>query len=150
MYYLDVMKIIRKIVRHIWILYLLKCKNIFLRFLGAKIGKNVIIYTSIMNIDKYYADLITIGDNVNLTRGSIVLCHDIASEYFEKFGINKPKTNKVKIGNNVFIGMNTIILPGVTIGNNVIIGAGSIVTKDFPDNVVAAGNPAKIIKKIKE
>lgn len=141
------MKVIRKLARYVWVYGFLKYKNIILRLLGAKIGKSVIIYTSLMNIDKYYAELISIGDNVNLTRGSIILCHDIASEYFAKFGINKPKINKVKIGNNVFIGMNTVILPGVTIGNNVIVGAGSIVTKDVPDNVVVAGNPAKIIRK---
>jgi acetyltransferase-like isoleucine patch superfamily enzyme len=51
-----------------------------------------------------------------------------------------------KIGNNCFIGINSIIMPGVTIGNEVIIGAGSVVTKNIPDNCIAAGNPAKIIK----
>lgn len=56
----------------------------------------------------------------------------------------------VKIGNNVFIGMNTIILKGVNIGSNVIIGAGSVVTKDIPDNVVAAGNPCRPIMTIDE
>lgn len=54
----------------------------------------------------------------------------------------------VTIGNNVWIGGSSTILPGVSIGNNVVIGAGSVVTKDFPDNVVIAGNPAKIIKRI--
>ena len=142
------MKFIRRLIRYVWVYIFLKYKNIILRLLGAKIGKNVIIYTSLMNIDKYYAELITIGNNVNLTRGSIILCHDIASEYFAKFGINKPKMNKVKIGNNVFVGINSIILPGITIGDNVIIGAGSIVTKDVPGNVVVAGNPAKIIRNI--
>lgn len=142
------MKLLRTIIRHIWVFCLLKYKNVFLRLLGARIGKNVTIYTSLMNIDKYYADLLTIGNDVNLTRGSIILCHDIASEYLAKFDIKKPLTDKVNIGNNVFIGMNAIILPGVSIGNNVIIGAGSIVTKSIPANVVVAGNPAKIIRKI--
>lgn len=52
----------------------------------------------------------------------------------------------IKIGNNVWIGANAIILPGVEIGNNTIIGAGSVVTKSFGDNLIIAGNPAKIIK----
>ena len=56
----------------------------------------------------------------------------------------------INIGNNVWIGGNTCILPGVTIGNNVVIGAGSVVTKDIPDNVIAAGNPCKIIREITE
>ncbi len=56
----------------------------------------------------------------------------------------------ITIGDNVWIGGNTCILPGVTIGNNVVIGAGSVVTKGIPDNVIAAGNPCKIIREITE
>jgi len=56
----------------------------------------------------------------------------------------------ITIGDNVWIGGNTCILPGVTIGNNVVIGAGSVVTKNIPDNVIAAGNPCKIIREITE
>lgn len=56
----------------------------------------------------------------------------------------------VNIGDNVWIGGNCVILPGVTIGNNVVIGAGSVVTKDIPDNVCAAGNPCRVIRKITE
>ncbi|KAJ1869844.1 hypothetical protein LPJ57_005455 [Coemansia sp. RSA 486] len=54
----------------------------------------------------------------------------------------------VKIGNNVWVGGNAVILPGVTIGNNVTVGAGSVVTKDVPDNVVVVGNPAKVVKQV--
>ena len=54
----------------------------------------------------------------------------------------------VTIGDNVWIGGNVCIMPGVTIGNNVVIGAGSVVTKDLPDNVIAAGNPCRIIRAI--
>lgn len=56
----------------------------------------------------------------------------------------------ITIGDNVWIGGNTVILPGVTIGNNVVIGAGSVVTKDIPDWSAAAGNPCKVIRKITE
>ena len=54
----------------------------------------------------------------------------------------------VTIGNNVWIGGNAVILPGVTLGNNVVVGAGAVVTRSFPDGVVIAGNPARIIKTI--
>lgn len=54
----------------------------------------------------------------------------------------------VSIGNDVWIGGNTVINPGVNIGNNVVIGSGSVVVKDIPDNVIAAGNPAKVIREI--
>lgn len=55
----------------------------------------------------------------------------------------------VVIGDNVWIGGGAIILPGVTIGNNAVIGAGSVVTKDIPDNVIAVGNPCRVIKENK-
>ena len=54
------------------------------------------------------------------------------------------------IGNNVFIGCNAIILKGVTIGDNATIGAGSVVTKDIPSNVVAVGNPCRVLREINE
>ena len=57
---------------------------------------------------------------------------------------------EVRIGNNVWIGGNTVICPGVTIGNNCVIGAGSVVTRDIPDWVVAAGNPCRVIRSITE
>lgn len=56
----------------------------------------------------------------------------------------------IHIGKNVWIGSNSVILPGVTIGDNTVIGAGSIVTKDIPENVVAVGNPCKILRPIGE
>lgn len=59
-------------------------------------------------------------------------------------------TKPITIGDNVYIGNNVIILPGVQIGSNVIVGAGSVITKNIPDNVIIAGNPARIIKGIDE
>jgi putative thiogalactoside transacetylase len=54
----------------------------------------------------------------------------------------------IKVGNNVWIGGNVCVMPGVTIGDNVVIGAGSVVNKDIPSNVVAVGNPCKVLKNI--
>ena len=92
---------------------------------------------------------VTIGDNVMLapnvsiyTAGHPVHPDSRNSGY--EYGI------PITIGNNVWIGGNAVILPGVTIGNNVVIGAGSVVTKDIPDNVIAAGNPCRILRKITE
>lgn len=56
----------------------------------------------------------------------------------------------IKIGNNVWIGARSVVLPGVTIGDNTVIGAGSVVTKDIPSNVVAVGNPCKVLREISE
>ena len=97
-------------------------------------------------IDGSHAYMITIGDNVTLSAGVVILGHDASTKRALGYTILAP----VHIGDNVFIGRNAIILPGVTIGNNVIIGAGSIVTKSIPDNSVACGIPAKVIETIDE
>lgn len=65
----------------------------------------------------------------------------------DSFPFCKTRTAPVTIGSNVWIGGGAIILPGVSIGNNVVIGAGSIVTRNIPDNVIAFGNPCKIIRE---
>ncbi len=62
--------------------------------------------------------------------------------------LEKEYAKPIKIGNNVWIGGNVVVLPGVTIGDNTVIGAGSIVVKDIPANVVAVGNPCKVIKEL--
>lgn len=94
-----------------------------------------------MIIDPSHCYHITIGDNVILATRVHILAHD------SSFGLYTGKTRaaNVMIGNDVFVGAGSIILPGVHIGSRVIIGAGSIVTKDIPANSVAAGNPARVI-----
>lgn len=90
---------------------------------------------------------VTIGDNVFFGPrvGIYTAGHPIDAEIRNtnlEFG--KPIT----IGNNVWVGANTVINPGVQIGNNVVIGSGSVVTKDIPDHVVAVGNPCKVLREI--
>lgn len=92
---------------------------------------------------------VTIGDNVQIapnvsiyTAGHPVHPDSRNSGY--EYGID------ISIGDNVWIGGSTCILPGVHIGNNVVIGAGSVVTKDIPDNVIAVGNPCRVIREITE
>jgi len=68
--------------------------------------------------------------------------------YFGTREVREAFSSKIIIGDNVWIGANAVILPGVTIGNNVVVGAGAVVNKDVPDSVVVAGVPAKIIKKL--
>ncbi len=65
-------------------------------------------------------------------------------------GSGKEYAFPITIGNDVWIGGNVVINPNVTIGNNVVIGSGSVITKDIPSNVVVAGNPCKVIRKITE
>ena len=110
-----------------------------LRKQGAVIGENVHLYGTY--IDTTIPFLLTIGDNTTLTDVK-VLMHDAST--FKETGFTK--MGKVTIGSNVFIGVKTVVLPGVTIGDRCIIGAGSVVSRDIPENSVAAGNPCKVVK----
>ena len=115
------------------------------------IGENTFINTNCMFLDD---NKITIGSNgligpfVQLYTAS----HPLeASKRIVGSGSETryvTSTKPVSIGDNVWIGGQTVILPGVRIGHNVTIGAGSVVTKDVPDNVVAVGNPCKIVKRL--
>lgn len=95
---------------------------------------------------------IEIGDNVLLGSKVYITDHyhgEIIKEALSLPPIERPLWGKpVKIGNNVWIGDNVCIMPGVTIGDNVIIGANAVVTRNFPENTVIAGVPAKIIKEL--
>ena len=114
-----------------------------LRRRGVIIGTNVTIYSS--DIDQGHGFLIEIGNNVTITHAAI-LAHDAST----KNALGYSKVGKVKIGNDVFIGYGSIILPGVTIGDNVIVGAGTVIRRDVPADSVVIGNPAQIICKTDE
>lgn len=109
-----------------------------LRLNGVTIGKNCHIYGSIDNGHEF---LVTIGDNVTLASGCKLLTHDGSTKKI----IGYSRVGRIDIGNDVFIGGSSVVLPNVKIGNRVIVGAGSVVTKDIPDNSIAVGNPAKVV-----
>lgn len=91
----------------------------------------------------YIGDHTMIGPNVTIATAG----HPILPELREK---EMQYNVDVKIGRNVWIGAGAIIVPGVTIGDNTVIGAGSVVTKDIPANVVAVGNPCRVMRKIND
>lgn len=107
---------------------------------GLKVGKNFKRQNECI-IDYSHCWLITIGDNVTLAPRVHILAHDASTKNY----LGYTKIAKVNIGNNVFIGSGSIVLPGVNIGDNVIVGAGTVVTKDIPSGAVVVGNPAKVI-----
>ena len=108
---------------------------------GLTCGDQVNINSGCL-IDEGFVHLIKLGNNVTLAPKVTVLAHDASTKNW----LGYTKIGIVEIGDNVFIGTGSVILPGVKIGNNVIIGAGSVVTKEIPANSVAVGNPAKIIQ----
>jgi len=139
-----------------WFLYLALFhgdKVKYLRYRGARIGKGCSIFNSIFAFSEPW--LIEIGDNVTLTSGVLLITHDGSSRLFRKeiAGMNPVFGNRfgtIRILDNCFIGVNTIILPDVTIGPCSIVGAGSVVTGNVPASTVYAGNPARYICSIEE
>lgn len=110
---------------------------------GVRVGKDCRIYIRSFGTEPF---LVTIGDRVTITSGVRILTHDGSTSLVRNpSGRRYQRYAPVHIGNDVFIGINTIILPGVKIGSNVIVGAGSVVTKNIPDGAVVAGNPARQI-----
>ena len=94
--------------------------------------------------------LITLGNNVHITDGVGFETHDGGTLLYRHLVPDLEITKPITVGNDVYIGNNVIILPGVNIGNNVIIGAGAIVSKDIPNNSVAVGVSARVIKTADE
>lgn len=141
-------------------------RNKIMKQLFKNVGENVWIEP---DFRCEFGKNITIGDNVYINFGCIILdCSEVTIGSHTLLGPNiglyaanhsTDATERINggcygkpihIGNNVWLGGNVKVLQGVTIGDNTIIGAGSIVTKDIPDNVIAVGNPCKVIRKITE
>lgn len=129
-------------------LYIYIDASAYARSIGVKMTGKVFIYGATPGMFGTEPWLISMGHNVYITGGCQFVNHDggvlVLRDKYPTLEITKP----ISIGNNVYIGMNSTILPGVNIGNDVIIGAGSIVTRDIPSNSVVAGVPAKIIKSL--
>lgn len=151
------MRKIKKAIRKIFLREKADSKSFiaFLRKRGVKIGNNCYIpEPSSVLIDMTDPWLVSIGDNVTFTHGVTLLTHDYGWSVIKKseshkgaiFGSQAP----VKIGDNVFVGVNAVITSGVTIGSNVIIGAGSIVTHDCESDGVYVGCPACRIMSVDE
>jgi acetyltransferase-like isoleucine patch superfamily enzyme len=113
----------------------------YLRKKGVKIGQNCLIYTMSFSTEPY---LIEIGDRVGIGADTKFITHEGSLRCFGD-NLDGYLYGRIKIGNNVFVGINCIILLNTSIGNNCIIGAGSVVRGHFPDNSVIMGNPAKVV-----
>jgi len=135
--------------------YLLYKGNLvnYLRYLGVRIGENCELW----NLPEDYGSepwLIEIGDQVTITAGVRFITHDASSRLFRKTlpdsSLYGNRFGRIHVLDNCFIGINSIILPGVKIGPNSIVGAGSVVVKDVPPNTVVAGVPSRMIGSLNE
>ncbi len=129
-----------------------KLRAKILRKIGCKVGKNVFI-GDYVRIDLQHANMITIDDYAHITSGCRLLCHQRDLTNY-RVGDNAAelgyKKGEIHIGKGCMIGMETMIMPGVTIGDGAIVGARSLVTKDIPAWTIATGNPARVVKNIEE
>lgn len=113
---------------------------------GVTVGAGCRIYVRSFGSEPF---LISVGDRVTITSGVRLLTHDGSTWLVRDADGNRyQRYLPIKIGDDVFIGINSIIMPGVTIGSRVVIGAGSVVTSDVSDGVVVAGNPARVIRDL--
>ena len=120
-------------------------KNLF-----KSVGKNFFFQPRVIPDEP---KLISFGDNVSVASGVTFVTHDVIDKVLNNMDYNinfHYNCAPIKVGNNVFIGCNVTILPGVEIKDNVIIAAGSVVTKDVKENTVVGGNPAKEISTFDE
>ena len=122
----------------------------FYRAMGVKVGKGSKIAASV-DIDRSAPELITIGENVWVTSGCRLLCHQRDLSLYDK---DKPvmdlplKYSPIVIGDGAHVGIGSIIMPGVTIGRGAVIGAGAVVTRDIPAHCIAMGVPARVTRNL--
>ncbi|MFN8486160.1 MAG: acyltransferase [Caldilineaceae bacterium] len=122
----------------------------YARALGVQVGENC----RLLGIDEVTFGsepyLVKLGDHVTVTGGVRFITHDGGVWVFREAHPDIDCVAPIVVGNNVFLGMNVLILPGVTIGDNCVIGAGAVVTRSIPANTVAVGVPARPLKTVDE
>lgn len=123
-----------------------------MRKLGCHVGQNVYVGDHVA-IDFNHADLIYVDDYAHITDGCRLLCHQRNLRHYYK-GDNAAdldyRLGEIHIGKGVMLGMETMVMPGVTIGEGAIVGAYSLVTKNIPPYTIATGRPAKVVKEVPE
>jgi acetyltransferase-like isoleucine patch superfamily enzyme len=136
-----------RIIKRFWRFYIensrIAVKIKYFRKQGIKIGENCLVGGRMSYTNEAY--LIEIGNHVAIADDVLFITHDGGLWCFSEDSPDDDIFGKIKIGNNVHIGMKCIFLLNTSIGNNCIIGAGSVVRGKFPDNSVILGNPAKVV-----
>lgn len=120
----------------------------FAQKIGVNFGEGLHIYGTVSWGTEPW--IITLGTNVHITHGVKFITHDGGTLLFRHIIPDLEITKPITVGNNVYIGNNVMIMPGIKIGDNVVIGAGAVVARNIPDNSVAVGIPAKVVKTTDE
>jgi acetyltransferase-like isoleucine patch superfamily enzyme len=120
----------------------------YLAAMGVRIGQGCRIYGIPEEVFGSEPYLCRLGDHVSITSGVRFVSHDGGVWVFREQYPDLDVFGPIIVGSNVFIGINAIIMPGVTIGDNVVIGSGSVVTRSIPSNSVAAGVPARVLRSL--
>lgn len=122
----------------------------FARSLGVLIGDDCRLIATTPSTFGSEPYLVTLGNHVTVTAGVRFITHDGGVWVFREEDPRIDVIAPIAIGDNVFIGMNAILLPGVTVGDNCVIGAGAVVSRAIPPNSVAIGSPARVVKSLDE
>jgi len=125
----------------------IKGNSFALRRLGVKVGAGSRIYTRSFSGEPW---LVSIGDRVTVAPGVDFITHDASSWLLKDEKGRRYRYARITVGNDVFIGANAMILPGVRIGNRVIVAAGSVINRSIPDNCVVGGVPARFLRTFDE
>ena len=141
---MDISKILVQVKTHLarFFIVTLKGRNAWARYCGVTVGSNCRLLITRWGSEPF---LISIGNNVTITAGTRLVTHDGSLWLISDAAGRRFQYRRITIGSNVFIGVNSVILPGVQIGDNVIVGAGAVVTKSIPSGKIVGGNPARII-----
>lgn len=122
----------------------------YARSIGVSLGERVQFYGMKSYMFSTEPWLIRIGDDVHITSGCQFVTHDGGTLILRHREPSLEVTAPITVGDRVYIGMNSLIMPGVNIGSDSIVGAGSVVTRDVPEGTVVAGVPARVIKTTEE
>lgn len=127
-----------------------KMKTKALKGVGVSIGKGTVFFNAgTITVDSSRPELLKIGEYCKITGGVVILTHDYSRSVLRRvYGDIVNEARETVIGNNVFIGVNAILLMGTEIGDNCIVGAGSVCHGSYPANSVIGGNPAKVIMSL--
>lgn len=121
-------------------------RNVLHRLRGVRMGRDCFIDPG-ATLETAYPENITLGDDVRVTAGAIVMTHIKAPHRLRDLGHVPVVVEPVRLGSHSFIGVNSVVMPGVTVGEGAVVASGAVVLADVPPYTMVAGNPAKVVKR---